>query len=136
MYIVLGGCMCILGVPSVSSCCTLWISASYCVFVYGKYRKSRLCRTWACLDITRFCEEQRQLSSEFAWLACPKTVNRTPIAGCGRFRHNLHISFTYTKHFHNFNNKITTTPKHIANCFPKKITSAAQSSNAQDKHIY
>ena len=30
------------------------------------------CRTWISLDITRFCEEQRQPSSGSAWPACPK----------------------------------------------------------------
>ena len=50
------------------------------------------CRTWICLDITRFYEEQRQPSSGSAWPACPKTVNRAPIVGGGRFRHNLHSS--------------------------------------------
>ena len=42
MYIVLGGYLHILGSPSVQSCCTLSISASYHVFVYDRYRKSRL----------------------------------------------------------------------------------------------
>ena len=27
---------------AVQSCCTLWISASYRIFVHGRYRKSRL----------------------------------------------------------------------------------------------
>ena len=30
------------------------------------------------LDITRFCEQQRQPSNGSAWPACPKTVNRAP----------------------------------------------------------
>ena len=30
------------------------------------------CRTWIGLDITRFCEQQRQPSSGSAWPACPK----------------------------------------------------------------
>ena len=38
------------------------------------------CRTWIGFDINRFCEQQRQPSSGSAWLACPKTVNRAPIA--------------------------------------------------------
>ena len=42
LYIVFGGYLRILRTPSVQSCCTLWISASYRVFVYGRYRKSRL----------------------------------------------------------------------------------------------
>ena len=42
MYIVLGGYLQILGVHNVKSCGTLSISASYRVFVYGIYRKSRL----------------------------------------------------------------------------------------------
>ena len=48
MYIVLGGYMCILGAPSVQSCCTLSITASYHVFVYGRYCKSRL--VYVCLS--------------------------------------------------------------------------------------
>ena len=47
------------------------------------------CRTWFCLDITRFYEGQRQPSSRSAWPACPKTVNLAPIAGGTRFWHNL-----------------------------------------------
>ena len=46
LYIVLGGYLGILGAPRVQSCCTLWISASYSVFVYGRYRKSRLVCVW------------------------------------------------------------------------------------------
>ena len=42
LYIVLGGYLRILGAPSVQCCCTLTISAFYRVFVYGRYRKSRL----------------------------------------------------------------------------------------------
>ena len=41
LYIVLGGYLRIFGALSVQSCCTLWISASYHVFVYGRYHKSR-----------------------------------------------------------------------------------------------
>ena len=37
LYIMLGGYLHILGAPSVQSCCTLSISASYHVFVYGRY---------------------------------------------------------------------------------------------------
>ena len=91
LYIVLGGYLRILGAPSVQSCCTLWISASYCVFVYGTYRKSDLfvcgCRTWICLDITRFYEGQCQPSSETAWPTCPKKNGNSgpPIAVGGRF---------------------------------------------------
>ena len=43
------------------------------------------CRTWICLDITRFYEEQHQTSSGSAWPACPKTVNQAHIRGGGRF---------------------------------------------------
>ena len=42
MYIIIGGYMCVLDAPNVQSWCTLSISASYRVFVYGRYRKSRL----------------------------------------------------------------------------------------------
>ena len=46
LYIVFGGYLSILGTPSVQSCCTLWISFSSRVFVYGRYRKSRLVFVW------------------------------------------------------------------------------------------
>ena len=45
-----------------------------------------VCRTWICLDITRFYEETSGPHGRFA----QKTVNRVPIAGGGKFRHNLH----------------------------------------------
>ena len=40
IYSVLGGYLHILGAPTVQSCCILLISASYRVFVYGRYRES------------------------------------------------------------------------------------------------
>ena len=43
----------ILGAPSVQSCCTLSISASYHVFVYDRYRKSRLVCVLSDLDLSR-----------------------------------------------------------------------------------
>ena len=46
LYIVLAGYMRILGAPSVQSCCTVSIYASYHVFVYSRYRKSRLICVW------------------------------------------------------------------------------------------
>ena len=33
---------------------------------------------------------------------------------------------THTKHFLTFNNKITTTPKHITNCFIKQFTNTVK----------
>ena len=53
--------------------CTISISASHRVFVYGRYRKSRL----VCIDITRFYEEQLQQIR----LAGKKVVNRAPLLG-------------------------------------------------------
>ena len=52
------------------------------------------CQTWIGLDITHFCEQQCQPSSGSAWPACPKTVNRAPIAGGREVLHNLHSSFS------------------------------------------
>ena len=40
---------------------------------------------WIGLDITRFCEQQRQPSSGSAWPACPKNGKSG-----GEVRHNLH----------------------------------------------
>ena len=79
LYIVLGGYLYILGTPSVQYCFTLSISASYHVFVYDITNPDLFgcgCRTWICHDITRFYDEQRQLSRKSAWSAFPKTVNR------------------------------------------------------------
>ena len=36
------------------------------------------CRTWIGLDITRFCEQQRQPSIGSAWPACPKNGKSGP----------------------------------------------------------
>ena len=36
------------------------------------------CRTWIGLDITRFCEQQRQPSSGSAWETCPKNGKSGP----------------------------------------------------------
>ena len=44
------------------------------------------------LDITRFCEQQRQPSSGSAWPPCPKMVNRAPMAVGGKVRHKLQSS--------------------------------------------
>ena len=46
LYIVIGGYLRILGALSVQSCFTLLIAASYRVFSFGSYRKSRLACVW------------------------------------------------------------------------------------------
>ena len=61
LYSVLGEYLHILVAPSVQSCGTLSISASYRVFVYGRYHKSRLVVV-GLLDIARFYEELCQPS--------------------------------------------------------------------------
>ena len=38
------------------------------------------CRTWIGLDITRFCEQQRQPSSGSTWPACPKNGKSGPLS--------------------------------------------------------
>ena len=54
LCIVLGGYLHIWGAPSVQSCCTLWISTFWHVFVYGRYHKSRLsCLKLSDLDWSR-----------------------------------------------------------------------------------
>ena len=63
------------------------------VALYG-YLFSGMYLTWIGLDITRFCEQQRQPSSGSAWPACQKTVNQVPIAGGGKDRHNLHSNLS------------------------------------------
>ena len=42
-----------------------------------------VCRTWICLDITRFYDEQRQPSNGSAWPACPKN-GKSGSHCCGR----------------------------------------------------
>ena len=58
LYNVIGGYLRILGAHNIQSCCTYWISASYRVFVYDRYRKSSIVYVWLsdmiCLNITRF----------------------------------------------------------------------------------
>ena len=68
---------------------------------HGRHHKSRLvCLklldvTWIGLDITRFCEQQRQPSS------IPKqTVNRDPITGVGKVGHKLHSSLSPLRQLH------------------------------------
>ena len=46
LYIVLGGYLCIFGVPIVQSYCTLSIYVSFRVFICGRYRKSRVVCVW------------------------------------------------------------------------------------------
>ena len=78
---VLSGYLRILGAPSVQSCCILSISASYRAFVYGRYRKYRLvCVLLSDLELSRYHPHCRPAQ---------KAVNRDPISGGGRFRHNL-----------------------------------------------
>ena len=53
LCIVLGGYLRILGALGVLSCCNLSISASYRVFVCGRYCKSRLVCVLLDLDLSR-----------------------------------------------------------------------------------
>ena len=99
LYIGLGGYLGILGAHSVQFCFTLWTSASYRVFVYGRYRKARpvLCVVVGpgfVSDITRFYEEQRQPSSGSAWPTCH--INGKSGSHCwgGRVRHNLQGTYS------------------------------------------
>ena len=88
LYIVLGGYLHIFGALRVQSCCTLSISASYRVFVGGRYHKSRLVCMWLS-DIASLYEEQWQSSSGSVWLACP----HFPLQPC------LYISSVYSAFF-------------------------------------
>ena len=54
------------------------------VSVYCHRRLCVVC-VWTCLDITRFCEEQRLPSSASAWPACPKNGKSSTIVGGERF---------------------------------------------------
>ena len=75
---------------------SLWISAFWHVFVYGRYHKSRLiCLMLSDLDWSRH--------HPLLWTAAPsiqrvrmtgmpKNGNRVPISGGGKARHNLHSS--------------------------------------------
>ena len=73
LCIVLGGYLHIWGAPSVKSCCTLWISAFWYVFVYGRYHKSRLsCLKLSDLDWSRH--------HPLLWAAVP-AIQRVRMAG-------------------------------------------------------
>ena len=73
LCIVLGGYLHIWGAPSVQSCCTLWISAFWHVFVYGRYHKSRLsCLKLSDLDWSRH--------HPLLWAAAP-AIQRVRMAG-------------------------------------------------------
>ena len=83
LYIVLGGYLHILGALSVQFCCTISISASHCVFVYGRYRKSRLvCALLSDLDLSRHHSPSRGAAPAIQRAGLPTK----------RFRHNMHSS--------------------------------------------
>ena len=64
---------CFLGSSSVLLCCTLSISDFYLdLFMTDLFVCS--CRTWSCLHITRFYEEQRQPPRGSVWPAGPKKM--------------------------------------------------------------
>ena len=71
--IVLGGYLQIWGAPSVQSCCTLWISAFWHVFVYGRYHKSTL----ACLKLLDLDWSRHHL---LLWAAA-SAIQRVRMAG-------------------------------------------------------
>ena len=48
------------------------------------------CRTWICLNITTFMRSSASHPAGPHGRLSTKSVNRAPIAGGGRFRHNLH----------------------------------------------
>ena len=95
--IVLGGYLCILGAPSVQSqCCTVCISAPYRVFVYVRYRKSRLVCVWLSdLDLSRnhpLLWGAASSKQRVCMTGLPKNGKSGLIAGGGRVWHILHSS--------------------------------------------
>ena len=96
LYIVLGGYLRNLGAHSVQSSCTLWIYASYSVFVYGIYSKSRIVCVFVGPGVVSTSPTFMRSSASHP--AGPdgrltqKRENRAPIARGGRFRHNFHSS--------------------------------------------
>ena len=79
LYIALDGYLRILGAPSVQSCCTLWISASYRVFLWQILQiQTCLCVVVGPGIVTHFYEEQHQPSRESAWSACPQNGKSGP----------------------------------------------------------
>ena len=73
MCIVLGGYLHIWGAPSVQSCCTLWISTFWHVFVYDWYHTSRL----VCLKLS---DRDWSRHHPLLWAAAP-AIQRVRIAG-------------------------------------------------------
>ena len=86
MYILLGGYLRILGAPSVQSCCTLSMSASYRAFVCGKISQIQTC--------LRVIVGPGLVSTSPAWPACPQNGKSGHIAGGRRGRYCLHNDFT------------------------------------------
>ena len=92
LYIVIGGTLRILGAHSVQSYCTLSISASH--------RLSQI-QTCLCVVLTpgfvsispTFMRSSAINLVALPGRLAPQKVNRAPISGGGRFRHNLQSSF-------------------------------------------
>ena len=97
LYAVLCGYLRILESLSVQSWCTLSISASYRVFVYGRYRKSRLvCVLLWNSDMSRHPPPLSGVAPAIhrvRMTVFPKNGKSGPIAGGGKFRHHLHSRF-------------------------------------------
>ena len=91
LYIVQGGYLRILGAPSVKSCCTLSISASYRVFVCGRYPKSLLCLCVVVGPHGRLAPKngksgphcwEREVSPQFVHQLAKTAVTATPLVCC------------------------------------------------------
>ena len=95
LYIVLSEYLHNLGVLSVKSCCTISISASYHIFVWGRYRKSQTC-LYVVVGPRLVSTSPAFMRSSAIQPAGPhvrlsqKTVNRFTISGGRSCRHNLH----------------------------------------------
>ena len=98
LYIVLSGYLRILDAPSVQTVAPYgYLFPTVYLFMVDMANPDLFvcsCRTWVCLDTTRFYEKQRQPSSGSAWPACPKHGKSGHLLlrlGGGGVRHNLHI---------------------------------------------
>ena len=85
LYSVLGGYLRILGDPVFNPVAPYGYLLPNVYLIMADIANPDLfvwcCRTWICLDITRFYEEQHEPSSGYAWPACPKRYIGPPLLG-------------------------------------------------------
>ena len=85
---VLGGYLCILGSPNVHPVAPYGYLLPIVYLFMANIAIG--CRPEFVSTSPAFMRSSASHPGGSAWPACPKTVNRAPIVGGGRFRHNMH----------------------------------------------